>query len=114
MKWYKEYERIGLQNNLDVNYSMISFELGNVYLKQKKYDKAKEYYFKSISQIKDDLNTSYGYSELCMSLARIYKTEGNDIEARKYYLIAKTIREKIITDEEVFKEFCTKYDKTFL
>ena len=30
------------------------------------------------------------------------------------YLIAKTIREKIITDEEVFKEFCTKYDKTFL
>ena len=36
MKWYKEYERIGLQNNLDVNYSMISFELGNVYLKQKK------------------------------------------------------------------------------
>lgn len=111
---FKEYERIGITHNLDVNFSMISFEIGNVYLKMNDLEKAKQYYFKSISEIKDDLETSYGYSELCLSLASIYKQENNSTEASKYYMIAKDIRKRILTDDEEFIKFEHKYDKLYL
>ena len=111
---FKEYEKIGLDNNLDLNYSMIKFNLGNVCYYTKKYDEAISYYLESIKLNKDDLETSFGYSELCLSLAFIYKEKNLHDEAKKYYEKAKLIKSRIIIDDDIINNFIKTHDKIFL
>ena len=113
LKAFKEYERIGLEHNLDLNYAMVKFNLGNVCYYTKDYDNAIKYYLESIELNKDDLDTSFGYSELCMSMAFIYKEKNDMNKARFYYNIAKEVKKRIIIDVDVLNNFVEKYDLYF-
>jgi|GEM_PF-2202376 len=58
--------------------------IGNVYLEQKDYDRALEYYFKALSHAKQTGST-YMVANASNNIGAIYDTKGNHTEAIRFY-----------------------------
>ena len=112
---FTRYKEIAMRNRLeDFNHALASYHIGLSYFLQKDYAAAKEWFHKSETELKDDPETSFGYSELCLNLAKIYKEEGNCALAKEYYLRSKAIKTRVVNDEDSLKEFIQKYDAMYL
>jgi len=74
--------------------------LARVYLEQKKYDKVKEYLFKSLS-MKKKLGNKVGIASTLNNIGNFYRDRNNYKEAEKYYLKSLKIKEEIGNKENI-------------
>ena len=94
--------------------AMALFYLGELAYKQGDFSGAEEYYLASERENPDDPETSFALSELWMRLAFLCKGSARESRAREYFLRARGVKEKILTDEKDFAAFAARYDKEFL
>lgn len=79
----------------DFHYPSALAAMGEAQFKLKNYDKAVEYYIKSLHEIKANIGENNSYAITCDNLAIVYDEIGNKEEADKFRAKAKEVHEKL-------------------
>ena len=102
---------IGSKDNFtSISKASIVYRLGLLYKTKKEYERAKEYFLMALSEP----NPLLAQSELYLHLAESALAEGNQEEAKGYYLKGREIRLSLMETEEAAADFIETHDKRYL
>ena len=79
----------------DFHYPSALAAMGEAQFKLKNYEKAIEYYLKSLNEIKANIGENKSYAITCENLSLAYKEAGNTEASQKYYESAKNAKAKL-------------------